>query len=125
MSWTLHIDDGPLPPGHLLGLDLAPGSRTLRLAPLVVGRGSAEVGQLLCYRRHYPGGRVSPAARDWLASAPATTLLTTVAAGFSATRHWTGDSVGHWTPAAWAAAEALFVALGETLALVDDPAAGA
>jgi hypothetical protein len=120
MRWSIHVDAGPVPPSRLLALELSPRLGALRLEPVVVGHGSPEVGQLLVYRRHYPGARVGPGVQPWLASATAHGLLHTVHTGFSATMHWTGDGIGHWTPEAWSAAETLFYEIGEHLILVED-----
>ena len=95
------------------------GQHRLTLAPRPVGSGDARVGMMTRFRRHYPGGLVAELAVAWLGSAEAEALMDQVEAGFCVTRHWTGDEVGEWTPEAWAAAEALFVEVGERLDLQD------
>ncbi len=119
MAWTVDVDGDTAPAGWLLALDVDPGQHRLTLAPRPVGSGDARVGMMTRFRRHYPGGLVAELAVAWLGSAEAEALMDQVEAGFCVTRHWTGDEVGEWTPKAWAAAEALFVEVGERLDLQD------
>lgn len=113
--WVHFVAVGEVPAsGTALALDIHPRNRRVTLAPLPMGLGSPEVGQQVVYRVFYEGAATESAA-VWLAGPEATALLAAVDEGFQASMTWSGDLVGSWTEAAWAAAEALAEGVDQAL----------
>lgn len=117
--WTVHSPPTPAArpsPGQALALEVDPRRKTVSLAWVTVGLGSAEVGNLAVFRCVFAGEAFTlEPARTWLSSSPAAALLATVTGGYAAETLWSGDTLGRWTPEAWSAAEALADGVGERL----------
>jgi hypothetical protein len=111
-AWTVFVTLGEPGSDQRCGLEIDPHRRHLRLAPFPVGEGSEEVGRLVVFRALFDGP-IDPAMAEVLRGPRAATHLGRVDAGYTSSLLWSGDRLGTWSEAAWAAAVAL---VEETLA---------
>lgn len=117
-AWRIEVEaDRQAAGGYMrLAMDVDPRERVVRLGLRPAHGGTLDVQSGAVARSFFEASEADwHAASEWLASAEATALLETVAAGYTCDKLWTGDFVARWSDEAWEAGHTLWQRVAQTI----------